>query len=146
MSKKEIFSKNLNAILDSLQKTQIEVANAIGVSQQTFNTWSRGIAIPRMDKIQALADYFHIPMSALIEDSQNISSSLTYTADEMAKAANLYGEYIKASPEIQNMIDSLLKLSQSIPNIQTSELPMLNELKHQKSTSDIPFLKKDSDK
>ena len=145
MTKKEIFSKNLNAILESLQKTQIEVAKAIGVSQQTFNTWSRGIAIPRMDKIQALADYFHVPMASLIEDTKELDNALSHSVDEIAKATNMYNEYIKATPEIQAMIDSLLKLSQSMPKVQTPEIPMLNELKVRKSSAGLPRLKKDNE-
>jgi len=66
--RKNIFSKNLLRILQQKEKSQIEVANAIGVSQQTFNTWCRGVAIPRMGKIQLLADYFHINMADLIEE------------------------------------------------------------------------------
>ena len=51
--------------------TQKEVADAIGVSPQTFNTWMQGIALPRMGKIQALADYFGIKKSDLIDDKEN---------------------------------------------------------------------------
>lgn len=64
---KKIFTENLNKYLKLYDKTQLEVANAIGVSPQTFNTWVKGIAIPRMGKIQRLADYFHIKKSDLIE-------------------------------------------------------------------------------
>ena len=65
--RKQVFSKNLMNILNLRKKSQIEVANAIGVSQQTFNTWCRGVALPRMGKVQLLADYFNINMSDLIE-------------------------------------------------------------------------------
>ncbi len=65
---KIIFSKNLNSYIDKSGKTQLEIANTIGVSPQTFNTWCKGIAIPRMGKVQALADYFHINKSDLIEE------------------------------------------------------------------------------
>lgn len=65
---KIIFSKNLNFYIDAHKKTQLEIAKAIGVSPQTFNTWCKGIAIPRMGKVQALADYFHINKSDLIEE------------------------------------------------------------------------------
>lgn len=64
---KKIFSKNLSNILNQHNKTQKEVADAIGVSPQTFNTWIQGIAIPRMGKVQLLADYFGIIKSDLIE-------------------------------------------------------------------------------
>lgn len=144
MTKKEIFSKNLNSILETLQKTQIEVARAIGVSQQTFNMWCRGVAIPRMDKIQSLADYFHVPMASLIEDCNDISSSLSYSADEMAKAVDMYNEYIKASPEIQSMIETLLKMSQSMSAV--PEVPHLKNIKGQRPSAEFPYLHGDNKK
>ena len=52
---KEIFSRNLKAYIANSGKTQLEIAKSIDVSPQTFNTWCQGIAIPRMGKVQALA-------------------------------------------------------------------------------------------
>lgn len=71
--RKQIFSRNLVNILNERNKSQIEVAKAIGVSQQTFNTWCRGIALPRMGKVQLLADYFNIKMTELLEESSGAS-------------------------------------------------------------------------
>ncbi|HIR00499.1 MAG TPA: helix-turn-helix transcriptional regulator [Candidatus Scybalocola faecavium] len=68
---KRIFSKNLNKFLSQSQKTQKEVAEAINVSPQTFNTWCQGIALPRMGKVQKLADYFGILKSDLIDDKED---------------------------------------------------------------------------
>ncbi len=65
---KNIFTKKLNTYIEMSGKTQLEIAKSIGVSPQTFNTWCKGIAIPRMGKIQALADYFHINKSDLLEE------------------------------------------------------------------------------
>lgn len=67
---KAIFSENLNSYIAKSEKTQLEIAKSIGVSPQTFNTWCKGIAIPRMGKVQALADYFNINKSDLIEDKK----------------------------------------------------------------------------
>lgn len=71
---KRIFAKNLNKYLDMHGKTQKEVADTIGVIPQTLNAWCTGQALPRMGKVQALADYFGINKSDLIDDnaSQNI--------------------------------------------------------------------------
>lgn len=66
-AQKKIFSKNLNNYLLLNNKTQKEVAAAIGVSPQTFNTWCQGIALPRMGKIQLLANYFKIGKTDLID-------------------------------------------------------------------------------
>ena len=72
MSNKEqaiIFSRNLLKYLSINNKSQKEVADSIGVSPQTFNTWCQGIAIPRMGKVQLLADYFNINKSDLIDNN-----------------------------------------------------------------------------
>lgn len=73
---KKIFSRNLNNYLLSNNRTQKEVADAIGVSPQTFNTWCQGIALPRMGKVQLLADYFGVGKTDLIDD-KNTNPSLT---------------------------------------------------------------------
>lgn len=67
---KDIFSKNLKRLLEIHGLSQAEVAKSIKVSPQTFNTWVQGIALPRMGKVQALADYFGIAKSDLIEENQ----------------------------------------------------------------------------
>ena len=83
---KRVFSNNLNVLLRERKKTQVEVAAAIGVSPQTFNTWVQGVAIPRMGKIRLLADYFNVSKSVLIDPAATSSSSPTLTEEEMAIA------------------------------------------------------------
>ena len=82
---KKIFSENLNRLLQGREKTQSEVAKEIDVSPQTFNTWTQGIAIPRMGKIQRLADYFHIEKSVLLDKASQ--EQTYYTNPETVKVA-----------------------------------------------------------
>lgn len=86
--RKKIFSQNLNNILRLKRKSQIEVANAIGVSQQTFNTWCRGVALPRMGKVQLLADYFNINMANLLEPSPSTAAAPALSPDKEELLAN----------------------------------------------------------
>lgn len=72
---KKIFAKNLLSLLEKHGKSQREVAESISVSPQTFNTWCQGIALPRMGKIQKLADYFKVDKTALIDDNSDTQSS-----------------------------------------------------------------------
>lgn len=83
--RKRIFSRNLLDVLNKTRKTQIQVATAIGVSQQTFNTWCRGIALPRMGKIQLLADYFNIDMADLIEEKPTTPTSPPAAGSTLSK-------------------------------------------------------------
>lgn len=103
IEQKKVFSKNLNRYLDLSNKTQKEVADAIGVIPSTFNTWCQGIAIPRMGKVQALADYFHISKSDLIEDKSNQPQTIAahfdgdeYTEEELNKIKE-FAAFVKAS-------------------------------------------------
>ena len=93
---KAIFSENLNSYIAKSEKTQLEIAKSIGVSPQTFNTWCKGIAIPRMEKVQALADYFNINKSDLIEDKKlNIDTvpiESGYTIPVLGRVAAGYGK------------------------------------------------------
>lgn len=73
-----IFSNNLRRLIDVSSKTQKEVADAIGVSQQIMNVWVRGKAIPRMGKIQRLADYFGVEKSDLIDEKPEAPSLPSY--------------------------------------------------------------------
>jgi transcriptional regulator with XRE-family HTH domain len=98
---KEIFSRNLNSYIDNSGKTQLEIANSIGVSPQTFNTWCKGIAIPRMGKVQALADYFHINKSDLIEDKSSSEPSY-YTNKETQQLA----QEIFDNPDLKILFDT----------------------------------------
>ena len=98
---KEIFSRNLNSYIDNSGKTQLEIANSIGVSPQTFNTWCKGIAIPRMGKVQALADYFHINKSDLIEDKSTTEKSY-YTNKETQQLA----QEIFDNPDLKVLFDT----------------------------------------
>lgn len=93
---KAIFSENLNSYIAKSEKTQLEIAKSIGVSPQTFNTWCKGIAIPRMGKVQALADYFNINKSDLIEEKKlNIDTvpiESDYTIPVLGRVAAGYGK------------------------------------------------------
>ena len=84
---KMIFSNNLTTLLQEHDKTQKEVAKAINVSPQTFNTWCKGIALPRMGKVQLLADYFNIKKSDLIDETDNTHTPDYYLNPETSKIA-----------------------------------------------------------
>jgi transcriptional regulator with XRE-family HTH domain len=104
---KKVFSKNLNNLLYLNDKTQKEVADAIGVSTQTFNTWVRGVALPRMGKVQLLADYFQIKKSDLIETKgPAVNSDVVLTAHEK----RLISHYRSADAGTQAAVDKLLDL------------------------------------
>ena len=68
LGNKEIFSRNLKRYVNESGLMQKEIAKAVGVSSGTFSDWVCGRAYPRMDKLERLANFFHIKKSDLVED------------------------------------------------------------------------------
>lgn len=64
---KRIFAKNLNSIMEECDRTPSDIVNLLGVSKSTVSSWRNGEKMPRMDKIEALANYFGCLKSDLIE-------------------------------------------------------------------------------
>ena len=46
--------------------TQLQLANAIGVSQKAIDYWERGVNEPKASYIVALCDYFQISADVLL--------------------------------------------------------------------------------
>ena len=115
---KKVFAKNLNKYLEDSGKTQREVAQAIGVIPTTFNTWCLAQALPRMGKVQALADYFGINKSDLIEDKSIEHKDEYYLNPETKKVAQeifenkelrlLFDAAKDASPEDLQTVHTML--------------------------------------
>lgn len=72
---KRVFSKNIRRYIEESGKQQKEIANDLGISPTTFNTWCVGKILPRAGKIQMLADYFKIGKSDLLDDKTNLENS-----------------------------------------------------------------------
>ena len=103
---KTIFSKNLNHLLHLSGKTQKEVADAIGVIPTTFNSWCQGISLPRMGKVQALADYFGVSKSDLIDDQAK--DETPYYINDDAKE---YAQFLFENPEYRVLFSAVRKVS-----------------------------------
>ena len=66
---RKIFSTNLKYYMEQNGKTQMDLMKDLGLSSSTLSNWCTGQKLPRMDKVQMLADYFNISKSDLIEEN-----------------------------------------------------------------------------
>lgn len=95
---RRIFARNLNRFLEINGKNQADIATLLNVSQAAVSNWCKGIKMPRMDKVQALADYFGVNKSDLLEekDSNGLSSSdrrdIAKSLDEMMEQLEIGGD------------------------------------------------------
>lgn len=62
--------KKIRQLRETAKLSQAELANVLGVSDKAVSTWEMEKKTPRMGTLQALADYFGVSKSYLIEDSQ----------------------------------------------------------------------------
>lgn len=70
MEHKEVFAKNLKKYMELNGKSRREMCAALGYSYFTFSDWVNGKKMPRMDKVEQLANYFGVLKSDLLEDKK----------------------------------------------------------------------------
>lgn len=68
LGNKEIFSKNLRALMERFGKDRNQMCADLNFKYTTFADWYNGNKYPRIDKIEQIANYFGVLKSDLIED------------------------------------------------------------------------------
>lgn len=68
-----IFSQNLRDLMEEKGKIQQDLINDLGFSSSTTSSWCSGQKLPRMDKIQILAEYLGVEVTDLLEEKGSAS-------------------------------------------------------------------------
>ena len=68
LGNKETMAKNIRYYMELHHKTRQEMCDALGVKYTTFTDWINANAYPRIDKIEMMANYFHITKADLVEE------------------------------------------------------------------------------
>lgn len=84
---KKIFAKNLKYYMALNGKNQIDLMNDLKISSSTLSNWCTGLKLPRMDKVQMLADYFAINKSDLLEENLSKSSKRAVRINVLGRVA-----------------------------------------------------------
>lgn len=104
---KRIFSKNLRYYMSVNNKEQIDLINDLGFNKSAVSTWCNGTRLPRMDKVDALAKYFGISRSDLIEEKNNSSEDTSYYFNEEAR--NM-AQFLYENPAYKVLFDASRKV------------------------------------
>lgn len=105
---RKIFAENLNKIMQLRNKTQSDIVNDLGLNKSAVSTWVNGTRLPRMDKVDLLAQYFHVNRSDLIEEKTDNDTSDPYYIDpEVAEIA----QAIKDNPGKRALFDATRDVS-----------------------------------
>lgn len=100
----KIFAQNLSRYVNNSGKMQKDIANDLKFPQQTFNGWCKGVSFPSMDKVQKIADYFHIGKSDLIDNHSECDYVFSLSDEEMI----LIEYYRKLDGSQKDMVKRLL--------------------------------------
>lgn len=104
----KLFSKNLNFYLNKYELTQADLAKRLNVSTASVSNWCRGIKTPRIDKVDAMCEIFHINRSDLMTDIvAQENGAYYYLNDETRQIAQEAFE----NPELR----TLFKVARDIP-------------------------------
>lgn len=104
---KRIFSRNLKKYMALNGKEQIDLINDLNLNKSAVSTWCNGTRLPRMDKVQLLADYFRIEKSDLIEEKTDTTSEPDYFYDEDARDL---AQFMYNNPEYKVLFDTTRKV------------------------------------
>lgn len=68
LGNKETMAKNIRYYMNLYNKTRQDMCDALGVKYSTFTDWVNAKKYPRIDKIEMMANYFHITKADLVEE------------------------------------------------------------------------------
>lgn len=105
---RRIFARNLSRYMELCNKKQADIINDLGINKSAVSTWINGTRMPRMDKVQALADYFGINKSDLLEDKETQEEDNSYYIDEEAKEI---AQFLFKNPEYRILFDAAKDVS-----------------------------------
>lgn len=67
---RESFARNLRKYMDADGRKQIDLGKYMGVSSATVSDWCNGKKIPRIDKINSIANWLGVDFAVLTGDSE----------------------------------------------------------------------------
>ena len=103
--------------------SQSELAELIGVKNNTVSTWERGTRKPDFEALNLLSNYFEVSFEYILGSSDKEEARVKPTQDELdelalaALADNLYDnmkKYCMLSDKSQKMIDALINATYQI--------------------------------
>lgn len=103
---RKIFSENLKRLLELNDKQAADIVRDLGIPFSTVSNWINGLKMPRMGKIEMLADYLHCEKSDLIEDKGEQVPDSYYLTDDARDLA----QFLFDNPEYKVLFDGVRKV------------------------------------
>lgn len=124
------FANNLTYYMKINGIDRYKLCDDLGFNYSTVSEWLNGKKYPRIDKIEMIANYFHIKKSDLIEqhdrDNQPISQTIS---NENTTVTGTQSNIINSLPCSDEYEQELIKLFHCLPIAQKAEvIVMVNKM------------------
>lgn len=96
---KKIIANNIQFYLDKNAKSVADMISDLDLKSTTVYDWVNARTYPRIDKIELMANYFHITKSDLIEERRRESNPLTQNTSTQPSIENAELDLDKALAE-----------------------------------------------
>lgn len=100
---KEVFARNLRKYLEANDKQPVDIVNDLGIPFSTVSNWVNGTKLPRMGKVEMLAQYLGIQKSDLLEEKVDAPYYLNDETRELA-------QFLFENPEYRVLFDASRKV------------------------------------
>lgn len=107
-------TKSFLIAMNKPHKVQTDLVNDLGFNKSAVSTWCDGTRLPRMDKVDALAKYFGIKRSDLIEDKKEATATNYIQVENTERTIIL--EYRKADDITKAMVLRALSIDEALSN------------------------------
>lgn len=95
--------ETLKKLRKAAKRTQVQMANYLGITQQAYAMYELGTRTPPIDVIQKIADYFNVTIDYILErNNDNTWTTKTEIRDEDSKPI-----YPNLSPELLDLLNAL---------------------------------------
>lgn len=102
---KDVLAKNLRKHMLRSGKDRRTISEELEVSYSTLTDWVNGKKYPRIDRIEALAKYFGVLKSDLIEDFEEIKKDNDRLASIIVK--------LRTNKELLDVVERLMSLDKT---------------------------------
>ena len=107
----EIFSHNLRNMLYAKNRTQVELAKAVNVSETSVSHWVNGDVVPRPKKVDEICAYLKCAREELTSEREQVAELAPedVMAEELRENPKLFRLMIYAMRLSEESLDELIK-------------------------------------
>lgn len=116
--------QKFDALLKANNITTYKVAKATGISQSTLSLWKKGRSEPKVGTLQAIADYFNVPVGYFYED-KDYALGVT---EQQAKSLGINTEEVKQQLNAQLLDEQAIEMAKQIQKLDDTQKMAIEQI------------------